>query len=189
MFQYKDRNFPVSDKAFFILNKVFFLFCIKCFISWINRLLFILDKVFLSCIKAFYLSWIKRFLFGIKHFFILNKLFLYWIKRFLYWKSIFPFHINHFKCRINIVFIHLRIIRNVQLSNWKRILIFPSEFSVLPRKISAYLRAESPSGANTRKIRGFSKILNINSLYLMVILSHCKKHHFTFRNGPFQGPI
>ena len=166
MFQYKDRNFPVSDKAFFILNKVFFLFCIKCFISWINR-----------------------FLFGIKHFFILNKLFLYWIKRFLYWRNLFPFHINHFKCRINIVFIHLRISRNVRLSNWKRILIFPSEFSVLPRKISAYLRAESPSGANTRKITGFSKILNINSLYLMVILSHCKKHHFTFRNGPFQGPI
>ena len=136
--------------------------------------------------KAFYLSWIKRFLFGIKHFFILNKLFLYWIKRFLYWRNLFPFHINHFKCRINIVFIHLRISRNVLLSNWKRILSFRPEFSTIPRKISAYLRAESPSGANTRKIRGFYNVLNISDLYMKGVSSFCEMAHFRSQYRPYR---
>ena len=77
----------------------------------------------------------------------------------------------------------------MRLSNLNQILISPSEFSVLPRKISAYLRVESPSDANTRKIIGFNKILNINDLCLKGISSFCEKHYFVLRNGPFQGPI
>ena len=43
------------------------------------------------------------------------------------------------------------------------------------------------SGSNTRKIRGFYKILNSNDLCLRGSFPHCKKHHFGLRNGPFQG--
>ena len=77
--------------------------------------------------------------------------------------------------------------RCVLLSNYNRILFFHSGFPDIPRKISAYLRAESSSGANTRKIRGFYKVLNINDLCLRGISSHCKKHRFGLRNGLFQG--
>ena len=73
------------------------------------------------------------------------------------------------------------------LSNRNRILIFRSEFPILPRKISEYLRTELSSGSNTRKIRGFYKILNSNDLCLRGSFPHCKKHHFGLRNGPFQG--
>ena len=72
------------------------------------------------------------------------------------------------------------------LSNCNRILIFRSEFPDIPRKISAYLRTNSSSGANTQKIRGLYKILNINNLYLKGILSLCNMHHFSMWNGPFQ---
>ena len=73
-----------------------------------------------------------------------------------------------------------------QLSNRKRILIFPPEFPDIPRKISAYLRTDSSSGANTRKIRGFYNVLNINNLCLRGISPLCKKHHFGLQNGPFR---
>ena len=72
------------------------------------------------------------------------------------------------------------------LSDCNRILNFPSEFPDIPRKISAYLRTDFPSDANTRNIRGFYNILNINDLCSRRISSHCKKHHFGLRNGPFQ---
>ena len=73
-----------------------------------------------------------------------------------------------------------------QLSICNRILNFGSEFPHIPRKISAYLLTDFPPGANTRKIRGFHKILDINDLYLRNISSHCKKHHFGIRNRPFR---
>ena len=76
----------------------------------------------------------------------------------------------------------------VLLSIYKRIPIFTSGFPDIPRKISAYLRADFPSGANTRQISGFYKILNINDLCLRDILSLCKKHHFGLRNGLFWRP-
>ena len=76
--------------------------------------------------------------------------------------------------------------RYVLLSNCNRILIFRSYFSTIPRKISEYLPSDFPSSANTRKIRDFYKLLNINELYLRGISPHCKKHHFVLRNGPFQ---
>ena len=75
-----------------------------------------------------------------------------------------------------------------QLSNRKRILIFPPEFPDIPRKISAYLRTDSPSAANTRKIRCCHNVLDINDLRLKGISSLCKKHHFGLRNRPFWGP-
>ena len=74
-----------------------------------------------------------------------------------------------------------------RLSNCKRFLIFRSKFSTLPRKISAYLRTGSSSGANTRNIRGLHNVLNVSSLCLKDVLSFCKKHHFGLRNGPYQG--
>ena len=52
------------------------------------------------------------------------------------------------------------------LSDCNRISFFSSEFSDIPRKISAYLRTESSSGANTRIMRGFYIVLIINDLYL-----------------------
>ena len=66
----------------------------------------------------------------------------------------------------------------VQLSDCNRLLIFRSEFPDIPRKISAYLQTEFPSGANMRKMRGFHKALNSNDLCLRGILLFCKKHHF-----------
>ena len=74
------------------------------------------------------------------------------------------------------------------LTDCKRFPIFPPRFSDIPRKISAYLRTKSPSGANMRIMRGFHNILNINNLNLRDILSLCEKHHFGMRNGPFQRP-
>ena len=71
------------------------------------------------------------------------------------------------------------------LSDCNRISFFPSEFSDIPRKISAYLRTESYSGANTRIMRGSHIVLIINDLYLNGISSHCKKHHFGLRNGQY----
>ena len=74
------------------------------------------------------------------------------------------------------------------LTDCKRFPIFPPRFSDIPRKISAYLRTESPSGANMRIMRCFHNTLNINNLNLRDILSLCEKHHFGMRNGPFQRP-
>ena len=65
--------------------------------------------------------------------------------------------------------------------------IFPSEFSVLPQKSSAYLRADSPSDANSQNTRDFLKTLNIKDLYSRHIFSPCKKHCFSMRLSPYQG--
>ena len=72
------------------------------------------------------------------------------------------------------------------LSDCNRISFFSSGFSDIPRKISAYLRTESSSGANMRIMRGFHIVLIINDLYLIDISSHCEKHHFGLRNGPYR---
>ena len=72
------------------------------------------------------------------------------------------------------------------LSIYNLISIFPSQFPDIPRKISAYLRTDSSSGANTRKIRGFYNVLNINDLYLKGISSFCNMHRFGLRNGLFR---
>ena len=76
----------------------------------------------------------------------------------------------------------------VPLSDCKRFLIFRSEFPTIPRKISAYLQSDLPSAANTRNIRDFYNILNINNLYLRGFSLHCKKHHFGLQNGPYWRP-
>ena len=74
----------------------------------------------------------------------------------------------------------------MQLSDYNRILIFPPQFSDIPRKISEYLRTKSPSDANTRNMICFYNILNINDLCLNGILSLCEKAHFVMRKGLFQ---
>ncbi len=89
--------------------------------------------------------------------------------------------------RIGSCFLMMKINRYAPLSNRNRILIFPSEFSVLPRKISEFFRADSPSAANTRVMRGFYNILNVNNLCLRGISSHCKKHYSGLRNSLFRG--
>ena len=85
-------------------------------------------------------------------------------------------------------FLMLKEIKYKSLTDCNRILIFTSEFSFLPRKISAYLRTDSSSDANTRKIRDYSNILNINYLCLNGISPLCKKHHFGLQNRPFRRP-
>ena len=96
------------------------------------------------------------------------------------------------KIAFRLIFLPLALFSSVEnkqnepLSNYNRILIFPPQFPTLPRKISAYLQTNLPSDANTRIIRGFYKILNINDLCLRGILSFCKKHHFGLQNGPFR---
>ena len=79
-----------------------------------------------------------------------------------------------------------------RLSNCKRFLIFRSKFPTLPRKISAYLRTGSSSGANTQNTRGYYKILNINDLYLRVFsrfakstISACNKAYIGGRKAPY----
>ena len=73
-----------------------------------------------------------------------------------------------------------------QLSICNRFSFFLPRFPDIPQKISAYLLTGFPSGANTRKIRSFYKILDINDLYSRDISSHCKKHHFGLWNRPFR---
>ena len=80
----------------------------------------------------------------------------------------------------------LKTNRYVPLSDCNRILIIPSQFPDIPPKISEYLRTKSPSGANTRIMRGFYNILNTNDLYLRCISSLCEKAHFGMRKGPFR---
>ena len=80
----------------------------------------------------------------------------------------------------------LKTNRYVPLSDCNRILIFPSQFPDIPQKISEYLQTKSPSGANTRIMRGFYNILNTNDLYLKRISSLCEKAHFVMQNGLFQ---
>ena len=50
------------------------------------------------------------------------------------------------------------------------------------------MRPDSPSDANTRKIRGFYNLLIISDLYLNDIALHCDIAHFGLRNGLFQRP-
>jgi len=64
--------------------------------------------------------------------------------------------------------------------------VFPLEFSVLPQKTSAYLRTDSSSGANTRNMRDFYNLLNINDLCSKSISLQCNMHHFGLRNGLFR---
>ena len=59
--------------------------------------------------------------------------------------------------------------------------VFPLKFSVLPQKIFAYLRADSPPDANTRKIRALRNTLNIKCLHLRKIFRPCKMHRFSMR--------
>ena len=54
--------------------------------------------------------------------------------------------------------------RSGQLTDFQYPAVFPFEFSVLPRKISEYLRADFPSDVNSRKIRVLFKMLNIKDL-------------------------
>ena len=65
--------------------------------------------------------------------------------------------------------------------------IFQSEFSVLPQKSSAYLRADSPEDANSQNMRDLLKILNIKDLYLRHIFPPRKKHCFSMRLSLYQG--
>ena len=73
------------------------------------------------------------------------------------------------------------------LSNFQYPAIFQSEFSVLPRKISENLRADSPSDANSREIRVLYKLLNIKHLHTRYIFLSCKTHYFSTWYGPFHG--
>ena len=43
------------------------------------------------------------------------------------------------------------------------------------------------SSVNTRIMRGFHKILNINYLYLNGVSRFCNKHHFDMQKGPYWG--
>ena len=81
----------------------------------------------------------------------------------------------------------------ILLSNCNHILIFPPQFSDIPRKMSAYLRSDSSSAANTRNISGLCKLLNVNNLYLRVFyyfakstISHCKMAHIGGWKAPFR---
>lgn len=74
----------------------------------------------------------------------------------------------------------------VTLSNYKQILIFPSEFSVLPNKISKYLQANSLSDANTRDISDFYNILGINILHFKANFTFYNKHRFSTWLCPYQ---
>ncbi len=65
--------------------------------------------------------------------------------------------------------------------------IFPSEFSVLPQKISENLRADSASDANSREIRVLYKPLNIKHLHTRGIFLSSKTHYFSTWYGPFHG--
>ena len=78
--------------------------------------------------------------------------------------------------------------QNSPLTDYNRISIFYFGFPDIPRKISAYLQADSSSDANTRNMRGFYKILNINDLCLRGISLLCKKHHSSLRNGLYWRP-
>ena len=73
------------------------------------------------------------------------------------------------------------------LSYFQYSVIFPSEFSTLPRKINDYLRTESPLAANSRNIRGICKALIFNILHLMTVFLPCNKHCFNIRYSPLQG--
>lgn len=73
------------------------------------------------------------------------------------------------------------------LSDFKYSMIFPSEFSLLPRKINDYLRAYSPQDANTRNTIDLCKTLNNNSLHQRDIFPPCNKHHFSIQLSPYQG--
>ena len=65
--------------------------------------------------------------------------------------------------------------------------VFPPEFSVLPQKIFANLRADSLSDANSREIRALRNILNIKGLHLRKIFRPYKMHRFSMRLSTYQG--
>ena len=74
----------------------------------------------------------------------------------------------------------------VALTDFQYPVIFSSEFSVLPRKISENLQTDSPSDANTRFMRTLHKSLNSNNLFLTSIFSSYNKHRFGLWYCPFQ---
>ena len=73
------------------------------------------------------------------------------------------------------------------LSDFHHHAIFSSEFSVLPQKSAANLRADSPSDVNSRIPSSIYKTLNINYLYPRIIFPSCNKHRFSMRYSPYQG--
>ena len=104
------------------------------------------------------------------------------------WRQLLRSLISGIFFRLDVPISSSGMCRYRQLSICNRFSFFLPRFPDIPRKISAYLQTDSSSGANTRIIRGFYKILNINDLCLRGILSFCEKHRFVMRNGPFQGP-
>lgn len=72
------------------------------------------------------------------------------------------------------------------LSAYKQVAFFSSEFSVLPSKINEYLRADSPSNANTWKTNSLCKYLYIINLHPRIISPSHEMHHFSMRYGPFR---
>ena len=72
------------------------------------------------------------------------------------------------------------------LSYFQYSVIILSEFSTLPRKISEYLRDESPLTTNSLNMRGIWKTLIFNVLHLGTISLSCNKHCFIIRYSPLQ---
>ena len=66
-----------------------------------------------------------------------------------------------------------------QLSNCNRISVFRFQFPDIPRKISAYLRADFTSDANTRKIRGF--LYSVDYQWFMF-----ERYFFALQKAPFR---
>ncbi len=73
------------------------------------------------------------------------------------------------------------------ISNFQYIVFFQFEFSVLPRKISEYLQSDSPSDANSQKIRALLNTLSIKHLYFGVISRICNRYHSGMRLSTYRG--
>ena len=76
------------------------------------------------------------------------------------------------------------------LSDCKHVAVFPSEFSVLPRLFFANLRADSPSDANSRKIRALCKHLYANNLQAHMqktVFRNVKDGKLQRKRPPFAG--
>ena len=65
---------------------------------------------------------------------------------------------------------------------------FPSEFSVLPKKISKYLLHRHSFRRKYARNKNFTQKLNISNLHSRRIFPPYKKHHFMTWYCPFQGP-
>ena len=76
--------------------------------------------------------------------------------------------------------------QNGAVTDFQCTAVFPLEFSVLPQKNSEYLRADSPSGANSREKRALRNVLDISGLYLRKIFRSCKMHCFSMRLNTYQ---